>query len=193
MSAAPVTANPFGRDNAQQTRWLFEGWRVTTQKDGTERHVLVRCSVVRQNHHDAAKVVSVRLGCEPGELKLVDSKVFVGPVHAYIAHRLSAKTKRGMDSNRARASRWVAWAARQGYAPHATWIPLSSQWEETAENRALGLELDKSEIALCDILLQCGQRGDPERSSGMTIEREFAESVGIEVRDVTTLDGEPPK
>lgn len=90
--------------------------------------------------------------------------------------------------NRERASRWVAWVANSGFCPQATWIVLTGQWTEK-EGRELGLELDKMLIARCDELWLVGGR----ISSGMQIEREEAERLGIRVQDLTHLGKEPPR
>jgi hypothetical protein len=76
-----------------------------------------------------------------------------------------------------------------GVSPCATWIILSGEWEETAENRALGLETDKAELSTCDEVWLCGDG----ISVGMRLEKEHAESLGIPVVECFTHDGEPPK
>ena len=108
----------------------------------------------------------------------------------YIAHALSSDTHNGIEANRARAGRWVAWAARQGVSPSATWIVLTGQWQETPENRALGLACDKAEIEGCDELWLCGEL----YSAGMQIEAEYAREHGVRVKSLLakTVDGEPP-
>jgi hypothetical protein len=94
----------------------------------------------------------------------------------YIAAPLNAPTLEGREQNRKRAARWVAWAARQGFAPVAIWIVLAGEWDETPENRTLGLD-DKALIERCDELWLCG----PVVSGGMRIEAEHAKLHGIPV------------
>lgn len=106
----------------------------------------------------------------------------------YIAAPLSAPTREEMDENRARAARWVAWAARRGVAPVADWIILSGQLSETQENRELGLQIDCCIIERCDeIWLVAGRV-----SSGMGVESSHATLHGILIRDLTFLGDEPP-
>ncbi len=105
----------------------------------------------------------------------------------YIAAPLNAPTREGIEENRRTAARWVAWAARQGVAPSATWITLSGEWEETAENRALGLEIDKALVERCDEVWLVGGRV----SAGMAIEAAHARALGIQVIDMTSLGREP--
>lgn len=105
---------------------------------------------------------------------------------AYIAHPLGSCPDR--EANRARAARWCAWAARQGVSPVATWIVLSSQWDESEENRALGLACDVAAIERCDELWLVGGRVSP----GMAIESAAAVESAVEVVDLTHLGEEPP-
>lgn len=102
----------------------------------------------------------------------------------YIAHPLGAGPDR--EQNRARASRWVAWAALQGVAPVATWITLSGEWTE--ERRELGLAIDVALAQRCDEVWLVGGRV----SAGMRIESSAAARAGIVVRDLTCLGAEPP-
>lgn len=103
----------------------------------------------------------------------------------YIAAPLSGRER---ERNRARAARWVAWAARQGVAPVATWVVLAGQWDETEDSRALGLAIDCATVARCDELWLVGGHVSP----GMAVERAAAERVWITVRDLTGLGEEPP-
>lgn len=82
----------------------------------------------------------------------------------YIAHPLGGGPDRAL--NLERAARWVAWAARQGVAPSATWIVLARQWAETPANRKLGLACDVAAACACDEFWHCGPRISP----GMIIE-----------------------
>jgi hypothetical protein len=102
----------------------------------------------------------------------------------YIAAPLSAPTRAEMDENRARAARWVAWAALQGVAPVATWIVLSGELSETQENRELGLAIDCATVERCDeIWLVAGKITD-----GMRRESAHAKVV----IDLTSFGEEPP-
>lgn len=91
------------------------------------------------------------------------------------------------EANRARAQRWCSWAARQGVSPCATWIVLSA-WDETPENRALGLACDFAAIERCDELWLVGGRVSP----GMAAEAEHARQHGVVVVDLTHMGEEPP-
>lgn len=102
----------------------------------------------------------------------------------YIAAPLAAPTREEMDENRARAARWVAWAALQGVAPVATWIVLSGELSETQENRELGLAVDCATVERCDELWYVGGRV----TSGMTKEGGHAKLVV----DLTPFGEEPP-
>ena len=107
----------------------------------------------------------------------------------YVAAPLNAPTREGIEVNRARASRWVAWAARQGVAPIATWITLSGQWDESPENRERGLRIDFALIERCDALWLVGGRV----SQGMRLEAEHARIFGVPVVDLTEYGPEPPE
>lgn len=107
----------------------------------------------------------------------------------YIAHPLGSETPKDREANRRKASRWVAWAASIGVAPVADWIILTGQWEETPENRALGLDCDLSTIERCHELWLVGGR----LSAGMLTEAEHAYVSGVRVRDLRRFGIEPPK
>lgn len=86
----------------------------------------------------------------------------------YIAHPLGADEAR--EANRARASRWVAWAAlHHSVAPVATWITLAGEWSECAELRYRGLDIDCALIERCDEVWLVGGRISP----GMQIEADL--------------------
>lgn len=106
----------------------------------------------------------------------------------YIAAPLNAPTRAGIEANRRIAARWVAWAAQQGFAPIATWITLSGEWEESPENRRLGLEIDKALVERCDAVWLVGGR----ISEGMRIESEHAHERGVTVVDLTHYGVLPP-
>lgn len=106
----------------------------------------------------------------------------------YIAHPLSAPTVQEMAENRRRAARWVAWAARQGVAPVATWIVLSAELSETQENRELGLAVDCATVERVDEIWLVGGRA----SSGMRVESDHAAAHGVRVVDLTEFGEEPP-
>lgn len=107
----------------------------------------------------------------------------------YIAHPLNAPTREGIDQNRANASKWVAWAANQGVAPIATWITLSGEWPETAENRERGLLIDCALVERCDAVWLVGGR----ISTGMQIESDHARLIGKSVVDLTHYGALPPE
>lgn len=102
----------------------------------------------------------------------------------YLAHPLTAPTREGIEANRRRAAAWAAWAAMQDVSPVCSWIVLTGELEETPENRRLGLEIDKAQVARCDELWFVGGRV----SSGMAIEA----SVAKKVVDLTHLGEWPP-
>lgn len=103
----------------------------------------------------------------------------------YIACAFSAPTLEEMNANRARAAKWVAWAAvTQNVSPVCSWIVLTGELPETPEMRKLGLEIDKAQVKRCDELWHVGGRV----SSGMAIEA----SVAKKVVDLTHLGEWPP-
>jgi hypothetical protein len=112
----------------------------------------------------------------------------------YIAHALGAGPDR--ESNRAKASRWVAWAAEtQGVAPVADWIILSGQWDESHRDFTglriyleLPASIDVALVARCDEVWLCGGRVSP----GMTVEGKEAKRLGKPVFDLSDLGSEPP-
>jgi len=107
----------------------------------------------------------------------------------YVAHPLAAPTSEERQRNRANAARWVAWVAAQGYAPVATWITLSGQWEETEESREFGLLIDCTLVERCDAVWLVGGR----ISSGMRREADHALAHGIPVVDLTHYGALPPQ
>lgn len=103
----------------------------------------------------------------------------------YIAHGFSAPTIEEMSANRARAAKWVAWAAvTQDVSPVCSWIVLTAELPETPGMRTLGLEIDKAQVKRCDEIWMCGGRV----TSGMAIEA----SVAKKVVDLTHLGEWPP-
>lgn len=103
----------------------------------------------------------------------------------YIAHPLGTGPDR--EANRARAARWVAWAAfSQGVSPVADWITLSGQVGE--ERRQEGLECDLALVERCDAVWLVGGCVSP----GMRAEAEHAAACGVEVVDMTGMVEEPP-
>lgn len=104
----------------------------------------------------------------------------------YIAAPLSAPTLEGIEENRRRAARWVAWAALLGVAPSATWIVLTGELDES--HRELGLAVDCALVERSDrVWLVAGRI-----SSGMEMEAGHARRHGIRVADLTYLGQEPP-
>lgn len=101
----------------------------------------------------------------------------------YIAHQRASPTPEGRDDNREAAKDWLAWAAHQGVAPVASWIPLSERWTEE-QGRSLGLTIDCELVRRCDELWLCG----PVVSPGMQKEKETAELYGIPIRRYVTLN-----
>ena len=103
----------------------------------------------------------------------------------YIAHPLGQGDDR--SENIKRATKWVAWAGRQGVCPMASWITLASEWSETEDNRAAGLAIDFAQIERCDEVWLCGARISP----GMATEAEYAKSLRIPVIDKREAEGAP--
>lgn len=97
----------------------------------------------------------------------------------YIAHPLGAGEDR--EQNRQAAAKWVAWAAEQGVAPIATWVTLSSIWDES--RRAEGLAIDCALVRRCDELWLCGPRVSP----GMQLEAEAAKRAGVPILRFETM------
>ncbi len=107
----------------------------------------------------------------------------------YMAHPLNAATPDGVELNRSRAVEWGAWLADTfDVAVAADWIWLSLAWDETPENRARGLEIDKATIERCNAIVLCGGR----LSSGMRIELEHAVQCGKKVIDLLAMGCVPP-
>lgn len=106
-------------------------------------------------------------------------------IPAYLAHPLNAPTAEEREQNRQRAARWCAWLSRRYLiAPVADWIVLSSQWDETPENRAIGLEIDRVLVELCGTIVLVG----PRVSEGMR----FESSWSRERVDLTGLADDAP-
>jgi hypothetical protein len=101
---------------------------------------------------------------------------------AYIAHALSGDR----EQNRARARKWVSWAGRLGFAPCATWIPISQEWGEE-EGRDLGLRIDKATITRCHVVLLCGSTLSP----GMRVELNHAKHMNVPILDLINAEGLP--
>jgi hypothetical protein len=111
-----------------------------------------------------------------------------GPVRViYMAHPLGFGQER--EGNRQRAARWVAWiSATFKVAVIADWIILSGQWDETPDNRALGMTFDVALVERADELWMVGGRV----SAGMKLEADAARRAGKRVIDLTLLGDEPP-
>lgn len=108
------------------------------------------------------------------------------PTLIYVAHPLGKGTDR--VKNRAKAARWVGAIAKLPHVlPIAPWITIAESWDES--HREQGLALDFWTIEACDVVWLVGGHVSP----GMALEREFAESRGIPVRDLTNLGSEPPE
>lgn len=103
----------------------------------------------------------------------------------YVAHRLGSGPLR--EANRTAAAEWAGWVAKTfRVAISADWIVLSGQWQETPENRALGLETDLEMVRRSDGLWLLG----PVVSPGMQLEAEQAARWGKPVLDFTGMDRE---
>ena len=107
----------------------------------------------------------------------------------YLAHPLNAPTREGIEANRAAAGAWAAFLARHfNVAPECSWVTLTGQWEETEENRKLGIECDLALVGCCRELVMVG----PRISSGMLIEATHAVTeVGMPVYNLTGLPMDP--
>jgi hypothetical protein len=100
----------------------------------------------------------------------------------YIAHPLGRDDDR--EKNRNNAMQWCAYLAlKYKIAPVADWIVLSGVWDETPFLRKTGLEIDYALINRCDELWMVGGR----ITEGMKLEAEYAEIVGVKVKDMTHL------
>ncbi|HEY3495495.1 MAG TPA: hypothetical protein VGK73_12450 [Polyangiaceae bacterium] len=100
----------------------------------------------------------------------------------YIAHRLNSPTREGIEKNRADASKWVGWLAREfDIAPIADWIVLTGQWDESLRER--GLAIDLALIERADEVWLVG----PRVSEDMSIEAAHAMRLGKPVHDLTGL------
>jgi hypothetical protein len=110
--------------------------------------------------------------------------------NVYIAHPLSAPTKKGIEENRKNAVLWAAWAATErGVSPSCSWIVLTGVIEETPANRELGLRCDLAQVERVDEVWLVGGRV----SAGMRLEADHALSLSIPVIDMTDLGALPPR
>ena len=99
----------------------------------------------------------------------------------YIAHPYEGK-----EENLVNAEKWVGYLiSRFNIAPICAWITYC----RTNIDREIGLTMDKQVIRRCDELWMVGGR----ISTGMKIEKEFAELMGIPVTDLTHLGYEAPR
>jgi len=105
----------------------------------------------------------------------------------YVAAPLGAGPDR--EQNRQNAAKWCAWVARLGHAPLADWIILSGQFDETPENRAMGLAIDQALVCRADEVWLVGGR----ISEGMIIEAKEARQWALPVYDLTHLGALPPE
>lgn len=106
----------------------------------------------------------------------------------YLCHQLNAPTREGIEANRKEAARWAAFLATYfDVAPECSWIVLTGEFEETAENRKRGLEIDLALVARCDEVVMVG----PRVSEGMLLESEHARKLGKPVANLTRLPREP--
>lgn len=101
----------------------------------------------------------------------------------YVAHALGSGPDR--ETNRANAAKWVAWVGLQ-YAPIATWITLSGEWDESWRKR--GLAVDFALIERCDEVWLVGEHVSP----GMKLEAAHASKIGKPVVDLTYLKSALP-
>ncbi len=96
----------------------------------------------------------------------------------YVSHPLGSKNRK---ENRVSAARWCGWIAYVfECAISADWIVLSGEWEETPENRRLGLAADLEMVTRADELWMVG----PFISAGMLLEMRKAEEYSIPVRNL---------
>jgi hypothetical protein len=107
----------------------------------------------------------------------------------YLCHPLNAPTREGIEANRKEAARWAAFFATYfDVAPECSWIVLTGELEETAENRARGLAIDLALVERCAELVMVG----PRISDGMRLEAtHMVTEVGGPVYDLTGLPREP--
>lgn len=106
----------------------------------------------------------------------------------YLAHQLNAPTREGIETNRKSAARWAAFLATHfDVAPECSWIVLTGEFEETAENRERGLKIDLALVAKCEEVVMVG----PRVSDGMRIEANHAHSIGRPVYNLTSIGMDP--
>ena len=98
-------------------------------------------------------------------------------LQVYVAHPYG-----GDPENRKAAAKWVAFFARLGFAPTATWIVLTGEWDESLRDR--GLAIDCEHISRSDVVVQVG----PHISEGMAKEAEHARVKGIPVINLTGIE-----
>lgn len=106
----------------------------------------------------------------------------------YLAHQLNAPTREGIEANRAAAAQWAGFLSRYfEVAPECSWIVLTGVWEETPENRELGIKVDLALVEKCEEVVLVG----PRVSSGMLTEARHARIKGIPVANMTGLPMDP--
>ncbi len=117
-------------------------------------------------------------GCKTcTKIKIVKMKI------VYIAHPYENN-----QANLINAESWVGYLIRRfNIAPICSWISWCKTLSE--DYREMGLTINKELIRRCDELWMVGGR----ISTGMKIEKEFAELMGIPVTDLTHLGYEVPK
>lgn len=104
----------------------------------------------------------------------------------YIAHPLGPDGEQ-RKANQYAASVWAAALAKHYRVSVACdWIVLSSIWSETAELRALGIQLDLIQVSRCDEVWLCGSRV----SEGMSVEG--AHAAAVEAKPVRSFIGLDP-
>lgn len=94
-------------------------------------------------------------------------------IQIYLAHPLTAPTRKGIEENRQKAAKWAAWLWKQGFAVECSWLIATQELEETPENRELGLRSDCEQVRRCDVMVLCG----PRVSGGMLREAGAAKVI----------------
>ena len=96
----------------------------------------------------------------------------------YLAAPLAPEKGETVESNLARAKRYLRKFNLDGYHTIAPWIGLvESLDEEDPEHRRLGMEVATRALRLCGGIILCG----PRVSSGMLAELDIAEELDLAV------------
>lgn len=109
-------------------------------------------------------------------------------VVAYVAHPIGQEPERA--ANLARARRWLRWliSVHPEIAFAVPWLPYTDVLDETPDNRERGIRDDIAMLQRCDLVVLVGGT----ISTGMAMEVQIAQSIGMNFIDYLHLGAEPP-